>query len=69
MEPIDECEPVVPVMPTPKVVSTGKKKKLSQDQVDSEGGSQNSNATLVYCLSKTVADTWGDILQDNSLLF
>lgn len=37
MDPIEEGEPIMPVITTPKPVVTTKKKKLSQDQMENDG--------------------------------
>ena len=38
MDPIEEGEPITPVVPTPKSVSVGKKRKSAQEQTENEGG-------------------------------
>ena len=38
MEQTEEGEGIVPVMPTPKVVATGKKRKVLPEQPEAEGG-------------------------------
>ena len=38
MDPIEEGEPLVPAVTTPKPIATGKKRKTPQEQIENEGG-------------------------------
>ena len=38
MDPIEESEPLVPVVTAPKSITTGKKRKTPQEQIENEGG-------------------------------
>jgi len=42
MDPIEEGEPLVPAVTTPKPIATGKKRKTPQEQIENEGGSSEA---------------------------